>query len=355
MSFRPKIDEIDVKIMRALLKDPRISFCDIAKECDISSNSIRLRFERLKEEGVITGAITQVNPKSLGYNCIADIGIQTYAQEKVNILEFLKNIPGILWIFPNIGKYNIMSIVALPNVDDLAYTIEKIRCHPQVIAADAYIWVDVVRMARPENLVIEPSNQASHTTELVPRKCTPKPKLISLPVSKATENHHDKESMELDKTDLSIMKVLSQNARISFRRLADRLGISTQSVIRRYERLRKEVLPYSSITLDLSKIGFMGTVSILIKVTHKQKISDVLDKILQIPNVIAAFRVLGLADIMISIPFTTVEQLFILEQEIFQISGVVQTELLLRRPFHIWPLNVFDKLLPNQTQALEKR
>lgn len=80
MNNRPKIDEIDVKIMRALLKSPRASFTEIAENCRKSTLTINKRFNRLKNMGIRTGAITQINPKSFGYSCIADL-IQTDINE----------------------------------------------------------------------------------------------------------------------------------------------------------------------------------------------------------------------------------------------------------------------------------
>lgn len=93
MSIRPKIDEIDVKILKALLKDPRTSFAEIAEDCGMSTNAIRMRFKQLKEEGVIQGAIMQLNPKSLGYDCIAYLRIQAHINEEANVRDFLKKIP----------------------------------------------------------------------------------------------------------------------------------------------------------------------------------------------------------------------------------------------------------------------
>jgi DNA-binding Lrp family transcriptional regulator len=43
---------------------------------------------------------------------------------------------------------------------------------------------------------------------------------------------------------------------MSFRKVAEMLGISTQAVIRRYNRLKKNVLSYSSITVNLEKLGY---------------------------------------------------------------------------------------------------
>ncbi len=93
MLDNPKIDEIDARILKNLLKEARTTFTDIAAECGISVSAVRVRFERLKKEKVITGEIMQVNPKAIGYNFVADLGITTNIEDEKEVLEFLRANP----------------------------------------------------------------------------------------------------------------------------------------------------------------------------------------------------------------------------------------------------------------------
>lgn len=83
-------DSIDAKILRVLLKESRTSFTEIAEECKISVSGARMRYNRLKKVGIISGEIMQVNPYSLGYKCVGDIGINTSAENEKTVIEFLK-------------------------------------------------------------------------------------------------------------------------------------------------------------------------------------------------------------------------------------------------------------------------
>ena len=70
----------------------------------------------------------------------------------------------------------------------------------------------------------------------------------------------------MDEIDVEIAKILTNDARISFRKIAEQLGISIKKVINRYEKMKKEFLPHSTITLDLEKLGFVGQAIFLIKI-----------------------------------------------------------------------------------------
>jgi DNA-binding Lrp family transcriptional regulator len=347
MSTRPKIDEVDVRILKILLNDVRTSFAEIAKDCGMSTNAIRMRFKRLKKDGVINGAIMQVNPKSLGYDCIALLTIQADANEEKSVYDFVEKIPGIITSSRPFGKYNILSFSASRSIDELASLVEQINSNLHVNEVQENIWFDVVRMDRPENLVIEPFDGLLHTNELLPKDQSPKPSKTPLHIGDVAEENHLEESYKLDKIDLSIIKILSGNARMSFRKIAKQLDISTQSVIKRYKKMRKEVLPYSSITLDLRKFGYIGIALFFIKTSHEHVISDTFNRILRVPNVIVAYRCLGTIDIVATAPFKNYKQLFKVKHEISKILCVKQVEVYIDKPLTSWPLNLFTQLLPS--------
>jgi Lrp/AsnC family transcriptional regulator for asnA, asnC and gidA len=346
LSSRVKIDEVDIKILKALLKDPRISFAKIAKQCEMSINAVRSKFKRLEELDLIKGSIMQINPKYWGYNCIAYLMIRADANAREEVLEFLINTPKILHTFQQIGRTNIHCLATLKNVDELAHTLEDVKKHSSIIDVNAIIWVDVIKMDHPENLVIEPSDELSHSAELEPLNVNSKGitnnKCIS---SGAVKEVPIKTAYEFDMIDQNIIRLLSENARLPFSKIAEQLNISTQSVSRRYNKLRKTVSPYSSITLDLRKLGYVGTALFLIKVSNEQDVAKIVEEILKVPNVITAIRTLGNFDVFIAAPFSDYDDLFKINQAITGISGVKQIELLWGEPFSEWPLNIFSKVI----------
>jgi DNA-binding Lrp family transcriptional regulator len=200
-------------------------------------------------------------------------------------------------------------------------------------------------MDHPENLVIKTFDGKSQTNKQTGKK-TPKPKnALSHVVSDHAEQQHKTAPFELDKTDLQIVRVLSENADMSFRKIGEQLGISTQAVIRRYNHLKKDVLVYSSITVDLKKMGYLGYATLGTRVSNQYKTSEIFEKILKIPNIITAFRVLGPVHIVVGVPFANMEHLFKMYQEVAKIPGVTQIDLFLHKQFPEWPLNIFSKLV----------
>ena len=127
--------------------------------------------------------------------------------------------------------------------------------------------------------------------------------------------------------------------------LAEQIGISTQSVIRRYERMKKTILPYSSITLDLRKLGYESTALFYIKTSPQHRVSEIFNEIVRVPNIIVACKCLGTVDIFVAAPFSNFSQLLIVKQGISKIEGIKQIEVFIDEPFSSWPLNLFTQFL----------
>jgi Lrp/AsnC family transcriptional regulator for asnA, asnC and gidA len=336
MQKRTKIDEIDAKILKTLLKEARTSFTEIAKDCKISVGVVRMRYKRLWKTGIINGEIMLANPHSLGYKYIIDVGIVTAIDNEKEVMEFLKNKPYIRHIVGPFGKYNFWTKVALHDVKKLAGILEDIESNSYIEHVDALIWAEAVNIEYVENLAIKPLPNNNE------KKTTHKSSSSSL-----------LEETKIDETDRKIAIILSQKARTPFSTIAQQLGISTKSVIQRYHRLRKNVLTHSTITVNLYKLGYNAFAHMFTRVTNRSKIPEICAQMLQIPNLIVMIRLLGAYDLYTCTALADFEELFGLTERIRMIQGTEKTETFLAPIFPAWPLQLFPSLL--QSELMEPK
>lgn len=71
-----RIDSIDQKILSFLIKNARMPFLEIARECGISGAAIHQRVRKMEEAGIIDGSHLVVKPKALGFDVCAFVEIQ---------------------------------------------------------------------------------------------------------------------------------------------------------------------------------------------------------------------------------------------------------------------------------------
>ena len=69
------IDSLDRKILSILTQNARMPFLEVARECNVSGAAIHQRVQRLTKLGIISGSQFVVDPKKLGFNTCAYVGI----------------------------------------------------------------------------------------------------------------------------------------------------------------------------------------------------------------------------------------------------------------------------------------
>lgn len=328
MQPRKKIDQIDSKILKILLMNSRTSFTDIAKECKITIGAVRMRYKNMIKAGLINGQIMQVNPHSLGYKCISDIGITTAIENEKTVLDFLKTRPYVLHILPNFCKYNIAIKVALKDINQLTAIIEDLESNVYIHHVDIMIWANANDMDHSENLVIEPGPIIEKDSIL----------LKKMPPIRNDE-------VEIDEKDRQIAKILSANSRIPFKQIAEQMGISTKNVIQRFKRLEGNLLGLSTVQLDLTKLGYRAMAHNLIRVSNRSKMSEVYAQILKLPNTLVIIRLVGSYDLMTITILADFEDEFKLRAEMRKIQNIEKVDTYLNPVFKHQPLNVFYPLL----------
>lgn len=98
----------------------------------------------------------------------------------------------------------------------------------------------------------------------------------------------------MDEIDLQIINELKENARKPFKQIAETIGVSISTVSKRYNEMKENgIIQLCSIKIDLRKIGYAGIAYILITASHKYNLSESMDQVKSIPNIIIASKAIG--------------------------------------------------------------
>ncbi|MCJ7698345.1 MAG: Lrp/AsnC family transcriptional regulator, partial [Thermoplasmata archaeon] len=117
-----KIDTIDIQILRLLQGDARKSFKEIAKQCGVSTDTIKNRFNTMKKKGIIRGTTIVIDPKQLEKKHLVFIGIQVTHPYSVQVLNMVKRISGMCVVTRAIGRYDIEAIAILDDIEKIGIT-----------------------------------------------------------------------------------------------------------------------------------------------------------------------------------------------------------------------------------------
>lgn len=103
------IDGIDKKILRALMSDARTPVLEIARQVGISGAAIHQRLRKLEKSGLIAGSKFVINPKVLGYNTMAFVGVYLdKAADNPKAVKQLQRVPEVIECHYTTGNWSIL-------------------------------------------------------------------------------------------------------------------------------------------------------------------------------------------------------------------------------------------------------
>ena len=74
-SFTQSLDRIDIKILRALQAEGRLTNAELAARVNVSDATCHRRTQRLFEEGYITGVRAEIAPVAVGLGALVMVGV----------------------------------------------------------------------------------------------------------------------------------------------------------------------------------------------------------------------------------------------------------------------------------------
>lgn len=139
-----QIDDIDRKILSFLVKDARMAYLEIARECGLSGAAIHQRVRKLEENGVITGSRLLVKPAAIGLNVCAYVSIAiSEANKYPEVVSSLKRIPEVVECHFVTGKSAILvKLYCLDNDHLMQVLLNTIQNIPYVQSTDTMISLD---------------------------------------------------------------------------------------------------------------------------------------------------------------------------------------------------------------------
>ena len=121
-----QLDALDYKILKMLSENARRPYLEIARECGVSGAAIHQRVQKLYGMDVLKGAVTVINPSSLGYDTCAYVGLLLKEPSKSDmIMEAIRKMPEVMECHYTTGQYDMFLKIYARNNEDLLRIIQS--------------------------------------------------------------------------------------------------------------------------------------------------------------------------------------------------------------------------------------
>lgn len=126
---------------------------------------------------------------------------------------------------------------------------------------------------------------------------------------------------------MKIIEILARDSQKPFSQIAKELNVGTDTVFRRYKRMRKQgVIKSPTIILDSRMCGFEGLVDFLIKAKPGADIARIQEQLAKLETVTLTAKTLGDHDLYCSIFFRDFKHLTEISERIRGIENIVTAD-----------------------------
>ncbi|MET7286488.1 Lrp/AsnC family transcriptional regulator [Streptomyces sp. NPDC005573] len=127
------VDELDTRILRLLLEQPRTSVREYARILGIARGTLQARLDRMEREGVITGTGPSLSAPALGHPVLAFVHIEVTQGHLDDVGDALAAVPEIVEAFSVTGSGDLLARVVGRDNAHLEDIIQKLISLPGVV------------------------------------------------------------------------------------------------------------------------------------------------------------------------------------------------------------------------------
>jgi Lrp/AsnC family transcriptional regulator, regulator for asnA, asnC and gidA len=142
---RATLDDLDRAVVAALQADGRESFRNIARKLNVAEGTIRNRYERLSEAGVLD-VVGVTNPLALGFDAMAMVGVKTSGRPQ-QVSEELGELEEVSYVVVVAGQFDLLVELVCTDHDHLLDMIERMRALDGVVTTDTFVYLKLTKQS----------------------------------------------------------------------------------------------------------------------------------------------------------------------------------------------------------------
>ena len=123
-SLSNELDSINIKILRELEKNPRLTMSALGRRIGMSSPAVTERVRRLEGANIIQGYCLNLSPRALGLPIAAYIRIRPNPGYLPKIIELAQEIPEVVECHRITGEDCLIVKVYIPSIDQLSSLVD---------------------------------------------------------------------------------------------------------------------------------------------------------------------------------------------------------------------------------------
>ena len=139
------LDETDVKILKTLMTDARLSSRQIATKCGVSIGTVLSRIKKMERNGIIMGYSAVVNHEKLGYELTVVTEITVSKGRLLEMENEIARLPNVCCVYDTTGLTDAMVIAKFKSREELSGFTKRLLALPYVERTNTHVVLTTVK------------------------------------------------------------------------------------------------------------------------------------------------------------------------------------------------------------------
>jgi DNA-binding Lrp family transcriptional regulator len=144
-SLGQPFDELDQKILEALLSDSRMSAREISFKLGVSTSTVTLRMERMRSRQILKGFTAVVDFQKLGYELTVVTEILVSKGKLLEMEREIAKVPGVCAVYDVTGEIDAIVISKCRDREELSLFTKGLLAMPFVERTNSHVVLTTVR------------------------------------------------------------------------------------------------------------------------------------------------------------------------------------------------------------------
>jgi Lrp/AsnC family transcriptional regulator for asnA, asnC and gidA len=140
-------DELDIKIIKLLRKDARLSYREISRRLGVAVGTVQSRIRELEKNRIIQRYHVEIDYSRLGYGLAAVIALNVDLKKTPDLEKRLMKSRNVFGLYLVTGEFDVFLAVRFRNSNELNAFIKSISEHPAIKKTTTFLVLNTEKEA----------------------------------------------------------------------------------------------------------------------------------------------------------------------------------------------------------------
>ena len=148
-------ENLDRKLVNALLGDGRASLRSLAEDLDVSVTTVSNHLSDLEEQGIIQGYTPKIDYDKLGYDVTAILQLKVEGSELVEVTQSLAEHKQVVSVYEVTGDHDIIAVGKFVDTDGMNAQIKDLLNDPAIKESNTSVVLNAAKEHEQFDLELE--------------------------------------------------------------------------------------------------------------------------------------------------------------------------------------------------------